>query len=118
MNTITKAHLVTDVTAGGTTLHWVPTIRWTLSNDEGVAHIDLVAHTAIVATKGDRRLVAALLSSLINMGFDFDFDVNEDDQALEWLVGYDAHVWSVSSDVIIGHCEAALASYKEPYSVA
>lgn len=116
MNTITKTHLVTDVTAGGTTLHWVPTIRWTLSNDEGVAHIDTVAYTAITATKGDRRIVAALLSSLINMRF--DFDVNEDDRALEWLVGYDTHVWSVSSDVIIDHCEAALAPYREAHPVA
>lgn len=116
MNTITKTHLVTDVTAGGTTLHWVPTIQWTLSNDEGVAHIDLVAHTAITATKGDRRLVAALLAHLVGMGL--DFDVNEDDQALEWLVGYDNHVWSMPSDVIVDHCEAALAPYKEPYPVA
>lgn len=116
MNTITKTLLVTDVTAGGTTIHWVPTTRWTLSNDEDVAHIDVVVHTAITAIKGDRRLVATLLASLIHMGF--DFDVNEDDQALEWMVGYDSHVWSVPSDVIIGHCEAALAPYKEPYPVA
>lgn len=116
MNTITKTHLVTDVTAGGASLHWVPTTRWTISNDEGVAHIDLVAHTAITAIKGDRRLVATILSSLITMGF--DFDVNEDDQALEWLVGYDNHVWSVSSGVIIDHCAAALAPYQEPYPVA
>ena len=116
MNTITKTHLVTDVTAGGTTLHWVPTTRWTLSNDEGVAHIDLVAHTAITATKGDRRLVATLLASLVNMGL--DFDVNEDDQALEWLVGFDTRVWSVPADVIAGHCEAALAPYREAYPVA
>lgn len=116
MNTITKTHLVTDVTAGGTTLHWVPTTRWTVNNDEGVAHIDLVAHTAITAVKGDRRNVTTLLSSLINMGF--DFDVNEDDQSLEWLVGYDSHVWSMPSDVIIGHCEAALAPYREAHPVA
>lgn len=116
MNTITKTHLVTDVTAGGITLHRVPTTRWTINNDEGVAHIDLVAHTAITATKGDRRNVAALLASLVNMGF--DFDVNEDDQALEWLVGYDNHVWSMPSDVIVGHCEAALAPYQETYPVA
>ena len=116
MDTITKTHLVTDVTAGDSTLHWVPTTRWTLSNDEGVAHIDLVAHTAITAVKGDRRNVAALLSSLITMGF--DLDVNEDDQSLEWLVGYDTHVWSMPSDVIIAHCEAALAPYQEAYPVA
>lgn len=116
MNTIIKAHLVTDVTVGGTALHWVPTIRWTLRNDEGVARIDVVAHTAITAIEGDRRLVAALLSSLIDMGF--DFDVNEDDQSLEWLVGYDTHVWSMPSDVIIDHCKAALAPYQEAYPVA
>lgn len=116
MSTITKTRLVTDVIAGGSALHWVPAIRWTLSNNEGVAHIDIVAHTAITATRGDRRLVAALLASLINAGF--DFDVNEDDQALEWLVGYDTHVWSVRSDVIIDHCEAALAPYREAYPVA
>jgi hypothetical protein len=116
MNTITKTHLVTDITAGGTTLHWVPTTRWTLRNDEGVAHIDLVAHTAITATKGDRRLVTTLLAYMINMGL--DLDVNEDDQALEWLVGYDTHVWSVPSDVIIDHCKATLAPYQEAYPVA
>lgn len=116
MNTITKTHLVTDVTAGGTTIHWVPTTRWTLSNDEGVAHIDLVAHTAITATKGDRRLIATLLAAMTAMGF--DLDVDEDDQRLEWLVGYDTHVWSTPSDVIIGHCEAALAPYQTPYPVA
>lgn len=116
MNTITKTHLVTDVTAGGTTLHWVPTTRWTISNDEGVAHIDLVAHTAITATKGDRRNVAALLASLVNMSL--DLDVNEDDQALEWMVGYDNHVWSMPADVIVDHCEAALAPYQTPCPVA
>lgn len=116
MDTITKTRLVTDVTAGGTTLHRVPTTRWTLSNDEGVARIDVVAYTAITATEGDRRLVAALLSSLVNMGF--DFDVDEDDRALEWLVGYDTRVWSMPSDVIIGHCEAALAPYQEAHPVA
>ena len=116
MNTITKTFLVTDVIAAGSTLHWVPTTRWTLRNDEGVAHIDIVAHTAITAIKGDRRLVAPLLGALINMGF--DLDVNEDDQALEWLVGYDNHVWSIPSDVIIDHCEAALAPYREVHPVA
>lgn len=116
MNTIIKTRLVTDVTAAGTTLHWVPTLRWSLRADEGVAHIDLVAHTAITAIKGDRRLVATLLASLVNMGF--DFDVNEDDQSLEWLVGYDTHVWSVPPEVIIDHCEAALAPYREAYPVA
>lgn len=116
MNTITKTNLVTDVTAGGTILHWVPTTRWTISNDEGVAHIDLVAHTAITAIKGDRRNVATILASLINMGF--DLDVNEDDQSLEWMVGYDGHVWAVASKTILDHCKAALAPYQEPYPVA
>lgn len=116
MNTITKTRLVTDVTAGDTTLHQVPTTRWTISNDEGVAHIDLVACTAVTATKGGRRLVAALLASLVAMGL--DLDVHEDDQALEWLVGYDSHVWAVPSGVIIDHCAAALAPYQEAYPVA
>lgn len=116
MNTITKTRLVTDVTAGDATLHMVPAIRWTLGSNEGVAHIDVVASTAIVAVKGGRRDVAALLSSLIAMGF--DLDVNEDDQRLEWLVGYDSHVWSVPSDVIIDHCKAALAPYQEAIPVA
>ena len=116
MNTLTKTHLVTDVTAGGTTLHWVPTVRWTLSNEEGVAHIDLVAHTAITATKGDRRLVATLLASLASMGL--DLDVNEDDQHLEWMIGYDGHVWGVASETILDHCKASLAPYQEAYPVA
>lgn len=116
MNTITKTRLVTDVTAGDATIRCVPTLRWTLSNDEGVAHIDVVAHTAITAIKGDRRLVTALLASLVAMGF--DFDVNEDDQALDWLVGYDTHVWSIPSAVIIDHCAAALAPYQEAIPVA
>lgn len=116
MNTITKTHLVTDVTAGGTTLHRVPTTRWTLSNGGGAAHIDLVACTAITAVKGDRRDVATLLSSLVNMGF--DLDVNEDDQALEWVVGYDGHVWGVDSETVYDHCEAARAAYQTPYPVA
>lgn len=116
MNTITKTHLVTDVTAGGTTLHWVPTTRWTLSNDEGVAHIDLIAFSAITAAKGDRRNVAALLASLVTMGL--DLDVDEDNQSLEWMIGYDGHVWGVTSEMIIDHCTAALAPYQEPYPVA
>ena len=116
MNTITKTHLVTDVTAGDTTLHWVPTTRWTLSNDEGVAHIDLVAHTAITAIKGDRRLVAALLAHLTGMSL--DLDVNEGDQRLEWLIGYDNRVWGVSAETISDHCNAALAAYQTPCPVA
>ena len=116
MNTITKTRLVTDVTAGGTTLHRVPTTRWTLSNDEGVAHIYLVACTAVTAAKGDRRNVATLLSSLATMGF--DLDVDEDNQSLEWMVGYDSHVWAVTPETIIDHCAAALASYQEDYPVA
>lgn len=116
MNTITKTHLVTDVTAGGTTLHWVPTTRWTLGNDEGVARIDLVASTAIVAAEGDRRDIATLLAALTAMGF--DLDVDEEDQRLEWMIGYDGRVWGVAPEVIIDHCEAALAPYQEAYPVA
>lgn len=116
MNTITKTHLVTDVTAGGTTLHRVPTVRWTLANDEAGAHIDLVSCTAITAVEGDRRDVVTLLSSLINMGF--DLDVNEDDRTLEWLIGYDGHVWGVAPETVHDHCEAALASYQAPCPVA
>ena len=116
MNTITKTHLVTDVTAGGTTLHRVPTTRWTISNDEGVASIDLVASTAIVAVKGDRRGIAALLASMTAMSL--DLDVDEDDQHLEWMVGYSGRVWAVASETIIDHCEAALAPYQETYPVA
>lgn len=116
MNTITKTHLVTDVTAGGTTLHWVPTTRWTISNDEGVAHIDLVACTAITAAMGDRRDIAALLSHLVAMGL--DFDVDEDDQRLEWMIGYSGRVWGVAPETIIDHCQAALDAYCTPYPVA
>lgn len=115
MNTISKTRLVTDVTAGGTTLHRVPAVRWAVTTDNATAHIDLVASTAIVAVKGDRRDIATLLASLINMGF--DLDVDEDDQHLEWMVGYSGHVWAVASETIIDHCRAALDAYSEPIPV-
>ena len=116
MNTISKTHLVTDVTAGGTTLHWVPTVRWTLRTDEGVAHLDIVSFTAITRARGDRRLVTTLLTHLTGMGL--DFDVNEDDQRLEWMIGLDGAVWGVAPETIIDHCEAALAPYPTPCPVA
>lgn len=116
MHTITKTHLVTDVTAGGTTLHWVPTIRWTISTDEAVAHLDVVAHTAIVGYHGDRRVVATLLAHLSNMGL--DLDVDGDSQRLEWMIGLSGAVWGVSPETILDHCKAALAPYQAPYPVA
>lgn len=116
MNTITKTHLVTDVTAAGTTLHRVPTTRWAVTTGDATAHIDLVASTAIVAAKGDRRHIATLLAALTAMGF--DLDVDEDDQRLEWMIGYGGRVWAVPSDVIIDHCEAALDAYCTPCPVA
>lgn len=116
MNTITKTHLVTDVTAGGTTLHWVPTVRWTVRTDEAVAHLDIVSHTAIVGYHGDRRTVVTLLSALVNMGF--DLDVDEDNQGLEWMIGFDSHVWAVAPATILNHCNAALAPYQEACPVA
>ena len=116
MNTITKTHLVTDVTAAGTTLHWVPAVRWTIRTNEAVAPLDVVACTAIVGYHGDRRVVAALLAHLANMGL--DLDVNEDDQHLEWMIGFDGAVWSVAANTILDHCKAALAPYQTPYPVA
>ena len=116
MDTVTKTHLVTDVTAGGTTLHWVPTTRWTIRTDEAVAHLDLVALTAIVGYHGDRRTVATLLAHLANMGF--DLDANEDDQHLEWMIGLGGNVWAVSPKTVLDHCEAALAPYQTPCPVA
>jgi len=109
MNTITKTSLVTDIEVAGTTLHWVPTVRWTIRTDEGVAHLDIIACTAIIRACGDRRAVAALLDSLIAMGY--DFDVNEDDQALAWMVGHDCHVWSVPPVIIRETCQAVIAKY-------
>lgn len=116
MNTITKTHLVTDVTAGGTTVHRVPTTRWTIRTDEAVAHLDIVAFTAIVGYHGDRRTVAALLAHLENMGL--DLDVNEDDQRFEWMIGLGGNVWAVSFETVLDHCEAALAPYQTPCPVA
>lgn len=116
MNTITKTRLVTDVEVAGTTLHRVPTTRWTLSTGESIAHLDLVACTAITAIKGDRRDVATLLAHLT--GMTLDLDVNEDDQALEWLIGYNDRVWGVPAETVLDHCDAALASYSTPCPVA
>lgn len=115
MNTITKTHLVTDVTAGGTTIHRVPTIRWTVTTGNATAYIDLVVSTAIVAAMGDRRNIATLLAALTAMGF--DLDVDEDDQRLEWMIGYGG-VWGVAPEVIIDHCKAALDAYCTPCPVA
>ncbi len=116
MNTITKTHLVTDITAGGTTYHWVPTVRWTIRTDETVAHLDIVSYTAIVGYHGDRRTIATLLAHLADMGL--DLDVNEDDQRLEWMIGLNSAVWGVAPATILDHCEAALAPYQEAYPVA
>lgn len=116
MNTITKTHLVTDVTAGGTTLHWVPIVRWTIRTDDGTAHLDIVSFTAIVGCHGDRRSVAALLAYLANMGL--DLDVNEEDQHLEWMIGLDSIVWGVAPETVLDHCNSALVPYQTPYPVA
>lgn len=116
MNTITKTHITIDITVGGTSLHWVPAVRWTVTTGSTTAHIDLVASTAIVAATGDRRDIATLLAALTAMGF--DLDVDEDDQRLEWMIGYSGRVWGVAPEVIIDHCNAALDSYQEPIPVA
>lgn len=116
MNTITKTHLTLDITVGGTHLHWVPAVRWAVTTGDVTAHIDLVASTAIVAAKGDRRGIATLLAALTAMGL--DLDVDEDDQRLEWMIGYSGRVWGVAPEVIIDHCNAALDSYQEPIPVA
>ena len=116
MDTITKTHLVTDITAGGTTLHGVPTVRWTIRTDEGIAHLDIVSFTAIVGYHGDRRVVATLIAHLMNMGF--DLDVDEGDQHLEWMIGLNSTVWGVAPETILDHCKAALTPYQTPYPVA
>lgn len=116
MNTITKTHITIDITVGGTTLHWLPAVRWSVTTDNATAHIDLVASTAIVAAKGDRRHIATLLAALTAMGF--DLDVDEDDQRLEWMIGYGGRVWGVAPDTIIDHCKAALDAYCTPCPVA
>jgi hypothetical protein len=116
MNTITKTHITIDITVGGTALHWVPAVRWTVTTGDTTAHIDLVASTAIVAAKGDRRDIATLLAHLTNMGL--DFDINEDDQRLEWMTGFNGAVWSVASETVFDHCKAALDAYCTPCPVA
>lgn len=116
MNTITKTHITIDITVGGTSLHWVPAVRWSVATGDATAHIDLIASTAIVAAEGDRRNIATLLAALTAMSL--DLDVDEDDQRLEWMIGYGGRVWGVAPETIIDHCEAALATYNEPIPVA
>lgn len=116
MNTITKTNITIDVTVGGTSRHWLPAVRWTVTTGDATANIDLVASTAIVAAKGDRRNIATLLAALTAMGF--DLEVDEDDQRLEWMIGYGGRVWGVPPEVIIGHCQAALDAYCTPCPVA
>lgn len=105
MNTVTKTNLVTDLTVAGTRLHWVPTTRWTIHTNEGTAHLHVIECTTITRAHGDRRALAALLDTLINIGY--DFDVNEDDQALQWMVGHDCHVWAVPAEVVYDTCRSA-----------
>ena len=109
MNTIIKTNLVTDITIAGTLLHWVPATRWTISTNEGTAYLDVIECTAIIRAHGDRRALAAILDSLVAAGY--DFDVNEDDQALQWMVGHDRHVWSVPAEVIYDTCWSAQLNY-------
>ena len=109
MNTIIKTDLVTDIEVAGTRLHWVPTTRWTIRTDEAVAHLDIVGHTTLTRTHGDRRVVATLLDHLIAMGY--DLDVNEDDQALAWMIGHDCHVWSVPAEIVLETCQIAWMNY-------
>ena len=109
MNTITMTNLVTDIDVAGTHLHWVPTTRWTIHTNEAVAHLDVIDCTAITHYHGDRRAVGALLDSLIAMGY--DFDVDDDDQSLAWMVGHDCHVWSVPAEIVLDTCQAAMSRY-------
>lgn len=111
MDIIAKTNLVTDIDVAGTHLHWVPVTRWTLHTDGRPAHLDVVASTGIVKARGDRRDLTTLLGHLAHIGL--DLDVNEDDQSLEWMIGFDGHVWAVPATVIIDHCKAALAPYQE-----
>lgn len=111
MDTITKTNLVADIDVAGTRLHWVPVTRWMLHTYEGIAYLDIVASTGIVKAGGDRRDLVTLLGHLAHIGL--DLDVNEDDQSLEWMIGFDSHVWAVPATVIIDHCKATLASYQE-----
>ena len=108
MKTITKTHRIIDVTVGGTTIHRVPVVRWELT-DDATATLDLVSFTAIVGAHGDRRSVADLLARLTAMGL--DMDVNEDDQHLEWMIGFSGRVWGVAPETILDHCTNALAPY-------
>ena len=87
-----------------------------LDTGESVAHIDLVASTAITAAKGGRRDVATLLAHLTGMSL--DLDVDEDNQSLEWMIGYNSRVWGVPAETIFDHCDAALAAYRTPCPVA
>lgn len=116
MNTITKTHITIDITVGGTALHRVPAVRWSVATGDATAFIDLVASTAIVAAGGDRRHIATLLAALTAMGL--DLDVDEDDQRLEWMIGYGGSVWGVASETITNHCKAALDAYCTPCPVA
>lgn len=109
MNTITKTTLVTDIDVAGTTLHRVPTTRWTIRTDGAVAHLDVIECTAITRCHGERRAAGALLDSLIAMGY--DLDVDEDDQSLAWMVGHDCHVWSVPAEIVRDTCQAAMRKY-------
>ena len=109
MNTITMTRTLTDVAVAGTTIHRVPAIQWALTADKVVATLDIVAHTAIVDAQGDRRDIATLLAHLTGMSF--DLDVNEDDQRLEWMIGYNDSVWGVSAETILDHCVNSLAPY-------
>lgn len=109
MKTLTKTRLLIDVTVGGTTIHRVPAVRWRFTADDATATLDLVSSTAVVGAHGDRRDVADLLACLITMGF--DMDVNEDDQHLEWMIGFFGHVWGVPSETILDHCVNTLAPY-------
>lgn len=111
MNTITKTSLVTDIDVAGTALHRVPTTRWTIRTDEAVAHLDVIECTAITCSHGDRRAVCDLLDSLIAMGY--DFDVDEDDLSLAWMIGHDCHVWSVPAEIVLQTCQAAMMKYAQ-----
>ena len=111
MITLTKTNLLADIIVAGTPLHRVPTTRWMITTDDSAASIDLVASTAIVGARGDRRDIAAILARLTAMGL--DLDINEDDQGLEWMIGYSGRVWGVPAEVIIDHCKATLTSYQE-----
>ena len=109
MNTITMTHTLTDVTAAGTTIHRAPVTRWALTADRVVASLDIIARTAIVGAQGDRRDIAILLAHLTAMSL--DLDVDEDDQRLEWMIGYNDSVRGVPAETILDHCVNSLAPY-------